>query len=64
MSDGSRIERGFAQTWAKLNGVDGIAPVIFGDDDAVPLLGRVTLGGLGLGIDEANERLVEVIARL
>ena len=48
----------------KLNGVDGIAPVIFGDDDAVPLLGRVTLGCLGLGIDEANERLVEVMARL
>ena len=64
MSDGSRIERGFAQTWAKLNGVDGITPVIFGDEDAVPLLGRVTLGCLGLGIDEANERLVEVRARL
>ena len=64
MADGSRIERGFAQTWARLNGVDCITPVIFGDEDAVPLLGRVTLGCLGLGIDEANERLVEVIARL
>ena len=64
LEDGSLVELGFAQTWARLSGVDGITPVLFGDDDAVPLLGRVTLSTFCLGIDAANERLVEVMARL
>ena len=64
LADGSRIERGFAQTWFKINGRRGIAPVIFGDDDAVPTLGHVTLACVGLEIDEANGRIVPIKARL
>ena len=60
--DGSRVERGFSQTWIRLNNVKGIAPVVFGDDDAVPRLGHVTLGSLGLEIDAANERIVKMTA--
>ena len=62
-SDGSLIERGFAQTWARLNGEDGVIPVIFAEDGAIPVLGSISLTTLGLEADEANERLVEVRAR-
>ena len=62
-ADGSLIERGFAQTWARLNGEDGIIPVIFAEDGAIPVLGSISLTTLGLEADEANERLVEVRAR-
>ena len=62
-ADGSLIERGFAQTWARLNGEDGIIPVIFAEDGAIPVLGSISLTTLGLEADEANERLVPVKAR-
>ena len=62
-ADGSLIERGFAQTWARLNGEDGVIPVIFAEDGAIPVLGSIALTTLGLEADEANERLVEVRAR-
>ena len=63
-ADGSLIERDFAQTWARLNGEDGIIPVIFAEDDAIPVLGSISLTTLGFEADEANERLVEVRARM
>ena len=63
-ADGSLIELGFAQTWARLNGEDGIIPVIFAEDGAIPVLGSISLTTLGLEADEANERLVEVRARM
>ena len=63
-ADGSRIERGFAQTWARVNGAEGIAPVVFGDDDAVPTIGHVTLASIFREIDEANGRIVPIKARL
>ncbi len=63
-ADGSRIELGFAQTWVRVNGAEGIAPVVFGDDDAVPALGHVTLAAIRLEIDEANGRIVPIKARL
>ena len=62
-TDGSLIELGFAQTWARLNGEDGVIPVIFAEDGAIPVLGSISLTTLGLEADEANERLVEVRAR-
>ena len=64
LSDGSRIERGFAQTCVRVNGAEGIAPVVFGDNDAVPTLGHVTLASIFREIDEANGRIVPIRARL
>ena len=64
LADGSRIVRHVGYTWAKLNGMNGTTPVIFGDDSATPLLGSVTLENFGLEIDSANERLVEINALL
>ncbi len=64
LPDGSRIERRFAQTWVRVNGAEGIAPVVFGDDGAVPTLGHVTLASVFREIDEANGRIVPIRARL
>lgn len=59
-ADGRRIEGRFGRTWVRLEGAEDIVPVIFGDDDALPLLGAVTLEIFGLGIDPVNSRLIPV----
>jgi clan AA aspartic protease len=43
-----------------LNGRQTPALVIFGDEAALPLLGAMTLEGLGLGVDPLGRRLVPV----
>jgi predicted aspartyl protease len=58
LADGSRIRRGFGQTWIRLEGEENISPVIFWDDEALPLLGAVTLEIFSLGIDPVNGRLI------
>ena len=57
MADGSLIQRDVAQTWVRLHGERGISPVVFGDENATPLLGAVTLEIFALGIDPLGERL-------
>ena len=64
LADGSLIERGFGRVWVRLDGGEEVSPVIFGDNDDAPLMGKVTLSTFCLEIDEANERLVAVMARL
>ncbi len=60
LADGSRIEMDFGRTWVRLEGTEEIVPVIFGDDDSLPLLGAVTLEIFSLGIDPVNARLIPV----
>ena len=60
IADGSQMERDSGLTWIKLDGKQTISPVIFGDDNATPLLGAVTLEILRLGIDPVNSRLIPV----
>lgn len=60
LADGRRVERNMGQTWVRLNGDEYIAPVIFGDDDAQPLLGAVTLQIFRLEIDPVEMRLIPV----
>ena len=43
LDDGSRTQREIGQTHVRLNGEQYIVPVVFGDEDAQPLLGAVTL---------------------
>ena len=62
LADGTRIHREIGQTWVQLDGERLISPVIFGDDDATPLLGAVTLEIFSLGIDPVNRRLIPVDA--
>ena len=62
LADGHRVERGFGRTWLSLNGRQDVSPVVFWDEDSLPLLGAVTLEIFGLGIDPVNGRLVPVDA--
>ena len=62
LADGHRVERGFGQTWMRLDGRESMSPVVFWDEDSMPLLGAVTLEIFGLGIDPVNGRLVPVDA--
>lgn len=41
-----------------------VSPVVFRDEESLPLLGGVTLEILGLGIDPVNRRLISVDALL
>ena len=58
MADGSLINRDFGRTWIRLNGMEEVSPVVFGDEGITPLLGAVTLEIFGMGIDPVNTRLV------
>ena len=60
LADGSRIELEIGQTWMRVEGELGIAPVVFVEEDSQPLLGAVTLEIFRLGIDPVEMRLVPV----
>ena len=60
LADDRRVQRELGQTWVRLNGEEYIAPVVFGDDEAQPLLGSVTLEIFQLGIDPVGMRLIPV----
>ena len=60
LADGSRIERGFSSTWVRMNGEAQMSPVVFGDENAIPLLGAVTLEIFAMGIDPVRKRLISV----
>ena len=62
LADGHRVERGFGQTWIRLDGRECVSPVVFWDEGSMPLLGAVTLEILGLAIDPVNARLIPVDA--
>ena len=49
-------------TWMRIDGQQDISPVIFGNDDATPLLGVMTLELFALGIDPVSQRLIQVDA--
>ncbi len=60
LADGRSVQRELGQTWIRLNGEEHIAPAVFGDEDAQPLLGTVTLEIFQLGIDPVGLRLIPV----
>jgi len=64
LADGSRMGRRFGRTWIRLGGKEDVSPVVFWDEDALPLLGAVTLEIFSLGIDPVNRRLIPVDAML
>ncbi len=64
LADGSRVERRFGRTWIRIDGKADVSPVVFWDEEALPLLGAVTLEILSLGIDPVNRRLIPVDALL
>ena len=62
LADGSRVQRGFGQTWLRLDSRQHMSPVVFWDECSVPLLGAVTLEIFALGIDPVHGRLIGVDA--
>ena len=58
MANGSRVAMDMAQVRARVDGRETITWVIFGDEDANPLLGAYTLEGVFMGVDPYNRRLI------
>ena len=56
--DGSIVEMGIADVRVRYEDRSGATPVVFDDDDATPWLGHVTLTGLSLKLDQAEQKLV------
>lgn len=62
VADGRRVQMGYAWTWMKIGGQQDISPVVFGNENATPLLGAMTLELFALGIDPVSKRLIRVDA--
>ena len=60
IADGSRVEREVGWLLVRIGGEESLTVVVFGDEDAEPLLGAVTLEEFGLGVDPVRRRLVPV----
>ena len=58
IADGRRIEMEYGQAWATIDGESVVTIVVFGDENAPPLLGAYTLEGLALAVDPSSQRLV------
>ena len=46
------------RAWVTIDGKSEVTLVVFGEDDAPPLLGAYTLEGLALAVDPVEQRLV------
>ena len=58
LADGRRIFLDYGEARASINGDSVTTLVVFGEDDAPPLLGAYTLEGLALAVDPVEHRLV------
>ena len=58
LADGRRMEMDYGQAWASVDGDSVVTLVVFGEDNALPLLGAYTLNGLALAVDPVEQRLV------
>ena len=58
VADGRRIEMEYGEARATINGDSVTTIVVFGADEAPPLLGAYTLEGLALAVDPEAQRLV------
>ncbi len=61
LADGRRIDMDYGEARATINGESVTTLVVFGKDDAPPLLGAYTLEGLALAVDPVGQRLVPTI---
>ena len=62
LADGAATTVTLGEAKIRYNGVDLTSLFVFGEDDCIPLLGRHTLLGFGLGVDPVNHRLIPVEA--
>ena len=64
LADGSTAEWEMGIAHVRINDETLPSPIVFGEEDAQPLLGAVTLEEFGLGVDPVGRRLAPVAARL
>jgi len=62
IADGTTHEYQVGYVWAEVMGESTASRVIFGPDEAAPLLGVITLESLGLTIDPVNQVLKKLPA--
>ena len=60
LADGRVIQMDMGQTWVRLEGMEAIVPVVFGEEGTQPLLGAVTLEIFRLAVDPVERRLTPV----
>ena len=58
VADGRRVEMEYGRAWATIDGESEVTIVVFGAENAPPLLGAYTLVGLALAVDPSSQRLV------
>ena len=63
-ADGSVIQRDIGRALLRINDEDDVQRVIFGENDAEPLIGAGTLQGFLLLVDSVSEALVPRNGRL
>ena len=64
LADGTMRDFDIGQTQVRVDGQEVTTLVVFGEDQAEPLLGAYTLGGLRLASDPVRRRLFSVPGRL
>jgi len=60
LATGEAVTRDIGRTWLRIDGHMEMTIVVFGDENAEPLLGAVTLEEFGLGVDPLRRRLIPV----
>ena len=62
--DGNWVKRAAGEAYVRLLGRAVPTVVVFGDEDAEPILGRLALEGLGFEADPENKRFVDMVVYL
>ena len=58
IADGRQVEMEYGRAWVTIDGESEVTIVVFGEENAPPLLGAYTLEGLALAVDPSSQRLV------
>ena len=61
---GQQVQLDLAQANARVNGIETVTWVIFGEEGMSPLLGAYTLAGVFLAVDPYNQQLIPVTGTL
>ena len=60
LANGQEIDYEVGRVVLRINGYAEVTPVCFGQDGNTPLIGVVTLEELGLAVDPAGRRLIDL----
>ena len=60
LADDRRVEYDVGQAVIRLGGLEMVSSVVFGEPNAAPLLGAITLELFNLGVEPVGQRLMPV----